>query len=162
MLAAQDANVLGGVVETIITIKDDESNQAPVVNAGTDVETDVRASVELTGSAQDPEGALISVEWTQTAGETVTIKNSGTLTMSFTAPATASNLTFALSATDEFGISTTDTVTVNVNESVASVPVDNRSNSSGGGGSTTLLSMLVLAFAVWLRRARLQKVILNS
>lgn len=162
VLAAQDANVLGGVVETIITIKDDESNQAPVVNAGTDVETDVRASVELTGSAQDPEGALISVEWTQTAGETVTIKNSGTLTMSFTAPATASNLTFALSATDEFGISTTDTVTVNVNESVASVPVDNRSNSSGGGGSTTLLSMLVLAFAVWLRRARLQKVILNS
>ena len=161
VLAAQDANVLGGVVETVITIKDDESNQAPVVNAGTDVETDVRASVELTGSAQDPEGALISVEWTQTAGETVTIRNLDTLTMSFTAPATASNLTFTLSATDEFGISTTDTVTVNVNESVASVPVDNGSNSSGGGGSTTLLSMLVLAFAVRLRRARLQKVIHN-
>ena len=157
-LGTQNINLLGGVVETLITIKDDESNQAPVVNAGTDVETDVRASVELTGSAQDPEGALISVEWTQTAGETVTMENADTLTMSFTAPASASNLTFALTATDEFGISANDTVTVNVNESVVSLPVTDRSNSSGGGGSTTLFSMLVLAFAVRLRHVQWQNI----
>ena len=155
VLAAQDTNLLGGVVETLITIKDDESNQAPVVNAGTDVETDVRASVELTGSAQDPEGALTSVEWTQTAGDTVTIRSADTLTMSFTAPSSQSNLTFSLTATDEFGVSTSDTVTVTVNESVVSSPTDTNSNSSGGGGSTTLFSMLGLALALGWRRVKL-------
>ena len=155
VLAAQDTNLLGGVVETLITIKDDESNQAPVVNAGTDVETDVRASVELTGSAQDPEGALTSVEWTQTAGDTVTIRNADTLTMSFTAPSSQSNLTFSLTATDEFGVSTSDTVTVTVNESVVSLPTDTNSNSSGGGGSTTLFSMLGLLLAFGWRRVKM-------
>ncbi len=155
VLTAEDANLLGGVAETLIAIKDDESNQAPVVNAGTDVDTDVRASVELTGSAQDPEGNLASIEWTQTAGETVTINSADTLTMSFTAPANASNLTFALNATDEFGVSSSDTVVVNVNESVASVPVDNSSNSSSGGGTTTLLSICGLILALGLRRVQL-------
>lgn len=155
VLTAEDANLLGGVAETLIAIKNDESNQAPIVNAGTDVDTDVRASVELTGSAQDPEGNLASIEWTQTAGETVTINSADTLTMSFTAPANASNLTFALSAIDEFGVSSSDTVVVNVNESVASVPVDNSSNSSSGGGSTNLLSICGLILALGLRRVQL-------
>lgn len=155
VLTAEDANLLGGVAETLIAIKDDESNQAPIVNAGTDVETDVRASVELTGSAQDPEGNLASIEWTQTAGETVVINSADTLTMSFTAPANASNLTFALSATDEFGVSSSDTVVVNVNESVASVPVENSPNSSSGGGTTTLLSICGLILALGLRRIQL-------
>lgn len=155
VLTAEDANLLGGVAETLIAIKNDESNQAPIVNAGTDVDTDVRASVELTGSAQDPEGNLASIEWTQTAGETVTINSADTLTMSFTAPANASNLTFALNATDEFGVSSSDTVVVNVNESVASVPVDNSSNSSSGGGSTNLLSICGLILALGLRRVQL-------
>lgn len=155
VLTAEDANLLGGVAETLIAIKDDESNKAPIVNAGTDVDTDVRASVELTGSAQDPEGNLASIEWTQTAGETVAINSADTLTMSFTAPANASNLTFALSATDEFGVSSSDTVVVNVNESVASVPVDNSSNSSSGGGTTTLLSICGLILALGLRRVQL-------
>lgn len=155
VLTAEDANLLGGVAETLIAIKDDESNQAPIVNAGTDVETDVRASVELTGSAQDPEGNLASIEWTQTAGETVAINSADTLTMSFTAPANASNLTFALSATDEFGVSSSDTVVVNVNESVASVPVENSPNSSSGGGTSTLLSICGLILALGLRRIQL-------
>ena len=155
VLTAEDANLLGGVAETLIAIKNDESNQAPIVNAGTDVDTDVRASVELTGSAQDPEGNLASIEWTQTAGETVTINSADTLTMSFTAPANASNLTFALSAIDEFGVSSSDTVVVNVNESVASVPVENSPNSSSGGGTTTLLSICGLILALGLRRVQL-------
>ena len=155
VLTAEDANLLGGVAETLIVIKDDESNQAPIVNAGTDVDTDVRASVELTGSAQDPEGNLASIEWTQTAGETVAINSADTLTMSFTAPANASNLTFALNATDEFGVSSSDTVVVNVNESAASVPVENSSNSSSGGGTTTLLSICGLILALGLRRVQL-------
>jgi hypothetical protein len=155
VLTAEDANLLGGVAETLIAIKDDESNQAPIVNAGTDVDTDVRASVELTGSAQDPEGNLASIEWTQTAGETVAINSADTLTMSFTAPANASNLTFALSATDEFGVSSSDTVVVHVNESVASVPVENSPNSSSGGGTTTLLSICGLILALGLRRIQL-------
>ena len=155
VLTTEDANLLGGVAETLIVIKDDESNQAPIVNAGTDVDTDVRASVELTGSAQDPEGNLASIEWTQTAGETVAINSADTLTMSFTAPANASNLTFALNATDEFGVSSSDTVVVNVNESAASVPVENSSNSSSGGGTTTLLSICGLILALGLRRVQL-------
>lgn len=155
VLTAEDANLLGGVAETLIAIKDDESNQAPIVNAGTDVDTDVRASVELTGSAQDPEGNLASIEWTQTAGKTVAINSADTLTISFTAPANASNLTFALSATDEFGVSSSDTVVVNVNESVASVPVENSPNSSSGGGTTTLLSICGLILALGLRRIQL-------
>ncbi len=155
VLTAEDANLLGGVAETLIAIKDDESNQAPIVNAGTDVDTDVRASVELTGSAQDPEGNLASIEWTQTAGETVAINSADTLTMSFTAPVNASNLTFALNATDEFGVSSSDTVVVNVNESPASVTVENSSNSSSGGGTTTLLSICGLILAFGLRRIQL-------
>jgi hypothetical protein len=42
-----------------------------------------------------------------------------------------------------------------VNESVASVPVENSPNSSSGGGTTTLLSICGLILALGLRRIQL-------
>ena len=54
-----------------------------------------------------------------------------------------------------FEVSTSDTVTVTVNESVVSLPTDTNSNSSGGGGSTTLFSMLGLLLAFGWRRVKM-------
>ena len=51
--------------------------------------------------------------------------------------------------------STSDNVSVNVNESVVSLPTDTNSSSSGGGGSTTLLTMLSLVLALGWRRVKL-------
>ena len=154
-LSADDESQLGSFNQTVVTIKDDESNQAPVVNAGNDFAALLRTSQILQGSATDPEGALVSVLWEQTAGPQVTINDAETVRASFTTPDNEATLTFTLTATDEFGVSTSDSISVDVQAPAEVVDLGNDTVSSGGGGSMGILSLTGLVALLWQRRRRL-------
>ena len=86
---------------------------APTAAAGPDQVVLPGASVELDGSAStDPDGEIVSFEWTQTAGTPVTLIGADTATPSFTAPQESGTLTFRLAVTDNEGNVGTDTVNV--------------------------------------------------
>lgn len=150
-LMAAEPDVVGELSSLAITIRDDESNQAPVVNAGNDTQVNTRASVSLAGSASDPETQSISVSWTQTSGTNVALNEATSLSPSFTAPATSSTLVFELRAIDDFGVESTDSVTVTVVAAATTpTPTPPANTSSGDGGSTSGLTLALLALIlVW-------------
>ncbi len=81
----------------------DPDNIPPVVSAGADRTVNSDALVQLSGSATDPDGSIVNVQWSQTGGPTVVLQNANTLTPSFQAPAVNQGnqiLTFRLVATD--------------------------------------------------------------
>ncbi|HEX6813106.1 MAG TPA: hypothetical protein VF384_15900 [Planctomycetota bacterium] len=99
----------------VVTVTEPPINQAPVVNAGSDVTTLITSPAQLSGIATDdglPSGTL-AIQWTKTAGP-------GTAT--FTAPTLAvTNVTFSLVGTytlqlsaGDGALSTSDTVEVTV------------------------------------------------
>lgn len=97
-------------------------NAPPVANAGADRTVSAGAAVSLNGSGSDTDGTVATYLWTQTAGNYVVLNGAGTATLSFTAPATATTLTFQLVVTDNHGASHSDAVTVTVGPSVPPVP----------------------------------------
>ncbi len=92
-------------------------NVPPSADAGSD-QSDIEpfSTVTLSGSASDTDGTIASAAWTQTAGTPVTLSNPTGLTTTFEAPGTINGetLTFQLSATDDQGDTSTDTVHVTV------------------------------------------------
>ncbi|GGW72591.1 choice-of-anchor B family protein [Alteromonas halophila] len=166
-LNAASENMLGDIAQTEITIRDDEANEAPVVNAGADQEVNTRTSVQLNGAASDPEERLTGIEWSQTSGEAVTLDDADTLRPSFTAPDADASLTFTLTATDEFGVQASDTVNIEVvaseeggggdsgeNGDDTPAPPANTTSNSGGGGSTGIFALLLISLAALRRRYR--------
>jgi hypothetical protein len=104
----------GGATATDTVTITVAANNAPTANAGPDLVRQTSTTVQLAGSGTDVEGP-VTFAWTQTAGTpTVTLSNANTVTASFTAPATATDLTFQLAVTDDEGVTTTDTVVVHV------------------------------------------------
>ncbi len=103
-----------------ITVTDSisSSNQPPIVDAGPDASATENGTVSLNGSALDDDGQVVSVQWSQIAGPTVNLLNSNTLNASFTAPEVSAptSLRFELLAMDDQGATTSDTVTVTIND----------------------------------------------
>ncbi len=93
-------------------------NGVPTANAGPNQTVAEGDTVTLNGqNSSDPEGAIASYEWTQTAGASVTLLDSTTATPEFTAPSvglSGESFTFQLTVTDSGGLSDTDTVIINV------------------------------------------------
>lgn len=89
-------------------------NQAPAVNAGTDVAITLPASsVDLSGSASDPDGIIAGVNWTQVSGPNqATILITGT--NANVSGLVAGSYVFMLSAIDDKGATGSDMVTVTV------------------------------------------------
>jgi hypothetical protein len=91
---------------------------APIANAGPPITVLEGTLVTLTGSTTvDPNSVGLVVGWAQIGGPAVTLSNADTPTPTFTAPAltpgASVQLTFQLTAADNFGTSTSDvTVTV--------------------------------------------------
>ena len=91
------------------------SNLAPTVDAGTDQTVVAGSSVVLAGSASDPDTDPLTYQWTQTAGPSVVLTGSTTLSPAFTAPAKAATdqvLTFELVANDGTVDSAADSVSI--------------------------------------------------
>ncbi len=97
-----------------------QANTAPTANAGPDRTAATGAKVRLDGSASsDPEGETLSFAWTQTGGTNVTLSNATAVRPTFTAPDSASTLTFSLTVTAGGMTSAADTVTITVQASTA-------------------------------------------
>ena len=147
-LQAENEQHLGGQSNIRITILDDESNQAPLVNAGENLQVNTRQITQLMGTASDPEGRELSYLWQQISGTTVSLSNANNLNASFVAPSATSTLEFSLSASDDFGLTTSDSVQISV---IAPLPSNNNASSQSGGGSNNILSVLLLTLFISLR-----------
>lgn len=97
-------------------------NSAPIANAGADITRNEGGAVTLSGVlSSDPDGDMITYQWTQVSGQTVTLDNTSAVSPSFTAPAVSPGgeaFVFELVVTDNDPAqplsSVADTVVVNV------------------------------------------------
>ena len=117
------------------------SNFAPVVDAGSDQTVVAGSSVVLAGSASDPDTDPLTYQWTQTAGPSVTLTGSTTLSPAFTAPAKAATdqvLTFELVANDGTVDSAADSVSITIPANVGPT-ADAGSDATVAAGDTVSL-----------------------
>ncbi|MBD3729874.1 MAG: autotransporter domain-containing protein [Sphingomonadales bacterium] len=116
-------------------------NLPPVTDAGTDQTVDGGSTVQLAGTASDPDNDPLTYQWTQTSGPSVTLSGDTTLSPSFTAPPrTASNYTlgFSLTTTDANGASATGSVQVTIRANQLPTPDAGTDQNVRGGSSVTL------------------------
>ncbi|WP_299073249.1 choice-of-anchor B family protein [uncultured Paraglaciecola sp.] len=139
-LQANETQVLGQQSSVDIIIRDDESNQPPTATTADDIEVNSRQNVVLNGSGSDPEVQPLNYQWQQISGSNVTINNANNPQASFTAPNTASTLTFSLTVTDDFGLISTDSIVITV---IAPNPEPPPNNSGGGSVFGLILLMLI-------------------
>lgn len=102
------------------TVTVEATNGAPSVNAGADIAIELGDSVTLTGTATDPDGDdIVTVRWEIVeGGATASLTVTDRLETVFTATA-AGSYVVELTATDEFGATGSDSVTITVNEANA-------------------------------------------
>jgi hypothetical protein len=90
-------------------------NLPPVASAGADQVVGYGANVILDGSAStDPDGSIVSYQWNQLAGATVTLSNASQAVAGFTAPSVKDLLRFELVVTDDSSATDRDTIEVSV------------------------------------------------
>jgi uncharacterized repeat protein (TIGR01451 family) len=110
------------------------ANAPPAANAGPDVTVTEGATVTLNGlGSTDPENNIQSYAWTQVTGTNVTLSNPNTAQASFVAGApvgSSETLTFRLTVTDAFGLTSTDDISVTVQAASNPPPP-----AAGGGNS---------------------------
>jgi hypothetical protein len=105
-----------GITNTPFTTVTDDMTTciAPVANAGPDEAVFTSSTVMLDGSASsDANNNPLTYTWTQLSGPAVTLSSTTAVNPTFTAPATASVLTFQLTVSDGWA-SSMDTVTITV------------------------------------------------
>lgn len=113
----------GGTSKNSVDIFVHPVNEAPIANAGEDKEAQEATIVVLTVNADDSDGAISSVLWTQTAGTTVTLLDAHEPSATFTAPLVTQNetLTFDVVVTDNEDATTTDSVNVLIAKTASTV-----------------------------------------
>jgi len=82
-------------------------------HAGYDQTANPNTQVTLDGAGSS--GTIVSYSWSQTSGTSVSLNNATTTSPSFTAPSTSGRLSFKLTATDNVGNVTSDTIDVVIN-----------------------------------------------
>ncbi len=98
-------------------------NALPVVSAGNDVAITLPTnSVNLSGSASDPDGNVLSTQWTRVSGGSATIANPNSLSTAVTGLSLGTYV-FRLTATDDDNGQVFDTVSVRVIEAAAFIRV---------------------------------------
>ena len=134
----------GTVVKTVRDVMLPAGPQPPVAEAGPEQTVAVTSGVTLDGSgSRDPNGDALTYQWTQTAGPSVTLSSATAAKPTFTAPGTASTLTFRLTVGDgQFTAS--DTVTINVvTGSGGGTPTYRSSSSTGNDAWSTAATVAV-------------------
>ena len=86
----------------------------PTVNAGAALNVQTGMQASLQANASDAFGDVVTYQWTQIAGTSVSLSNNNSLNPSFTAPNNAGTLKFRLTATNVVGLSASSEVTVTV------------------------------------------------
>ena len=142
-----------------VTIRDDESNAAPIVNTEATLNVIERQTVSMVATASDPEAQEMTFAWSQTSGTTVSLSDTSDLSTSFTAPEGVATLAFTFTATDDFGVESSATVTVNVEEEeivvVEPLPVVTPTpppESSGSSGGALWWLNIMLVLTIFIRR----------
>lgn len=92
-------------------------NRSPSADAGAAQAVSEGATASQTGSASDPDGNMLTIQWTQVSGPAVALLNDQTLTVSFAAPAVTreeADVVLRMLASDAYGGSASDEVTIRV------------------------------------------------
>ncbi|MFF1822142.1 discoidin domain-containing protein [Kribbella sp. NPDC058245] len=113
------------------------TNHVPVANAGAPQSVVAGTTVTLNGSGTDADGDNLTYAWTQTGGPAVTLSSTTTAKPTFTAPSTASTLTFSLVVRDGKVDSAAATTTVTTTP-VNAVPVANAGTAQTVNTGTTV------------------------
>ncbi|GAB3838234.1 hypothetical protein GCM10028799_78530 [Kribbella italica] len=103
----------------------ESNNRVPVANAGAPQSVVAGTTVTLNGSGTDADGDDLTYAWTQTGGPAVTLSSTTAAKPTFTAPSSASTLTFSLVVRDGLANSAAATTTVTTTSPVNQVPVAN-------------------------------------
>lgn len=101
-----------------VTINNEVGNSAPTVSAGGDISVSELSNVQLSATATDSDGNIVSYSWTQISGTNVALSGANAASVSFTAPNLISGseqLSFSITVVDNSGDTATDTVVVTVN-----------------------------------------------
>ncbi|WP_394227534.1 choice-of-anchor B family protein [Pseudoalteromonas spongiae] len=144
-LTNNDDNLLGNQ-QIEITISDDDSNSAPEVYAGNDIELATNASTVLNAAtASDDRSEQLTYQWQFVSGVAINIANEDSLTPSISATSDAGTAVISFTATDEHGASSSDELTITVVAPVAPPEPEKSSSSSGSLPIYLLLLMSLLA-----------------
>ena len=102
-------------------------NMPPNVDAGANQSVVEGSVVNLTGTATDIDGSIVAYSWQQLTGPNVTINNATSANANFTAPNVNNDtdLTFRFTATDNDGLTSSDTVTIEVTNLANQPPTAN-------------------------------------
>jgi len=115
-LTVTDNGGLSGTDTVIINVSN--VNQAPTADAGLDQTVDEGDTATLDGSnSYDPDGTIVTYEWTQTRGTAVTLSNASEVQPAFTVPSVGGGgeaLIFRLEVTDDGGLKDTDSAIINI------------------------------------------------
>ncbi|TMO86651.1 choice-of-anchor B family protein [Pseudoalteromonas spongiae] len=129
-----------------ITISDDDSNSAPEVYAGNDIELATNASTVLNAAtASDDRTEQLTYQWQRVSGVAINITNEDSLTPSVSATSEAGTAVISFTATDEHGAISSDELTITVVAPVAPPEPEKSSSSSGSLPIYLLLLMSLLA-----------------
>ena len=135
-LSSVNDSQLGKNSQILITIADDENNQAPTVTLSESFEVNATQRVNLIANVSDSENDEMTYQWRQIGSNSVNLSSSNELTSTFIAPSTATSLSFEFTATDFRGASTTENITVSV--------ISPQKPSSGGGFNYLTILFLFL------------------
>ncbi|WP_237739897.1 S8 family serine peptidase [Rheinheimera nanhaiensis] len=130
-------------------INTDCANSAPQVSAGSAQTVSSGSVVTLTGTASDSDFNVLSYQWQQLAGPSVSLSQADTLTASFTAPVVSSttSLRFRLTVDDGIAQSSAE-VTITVQPTGGS---GGNAGGGSGGGSLGIISLLLLGLLLLTR-----------
>jgi len=117
------ANTQAFIVTTVEQTPEVIENQFPIARVQSTVTVNGGGQVVLNGTASsDPDGSITNYNWAQTSGSpsiAFTKAQSSQATTSFIAPNVETQLIFQLSVTDDDGATSTNSVTVTINEVIA-------------------------------------------
>jgi len=141
-LTVTDSNSNSSTDTVSIFVRDTAGATAPIVDAGTNRDIYESQSINLSGTATDPQGDAMTYLWNCSGG---TLSSQTILNPIYYAPSVNSDTTYSctLTARDSGGNSSTDTVYIIVRNSGSSS--SGTTTASGGGNGNPMLNVTVSA-----------------